>query len=781
MEHFLAHFVPFLNEVAIGTTIQILISLLLEESTFLSLDTLFHPIFAKPQMFSIQVMAYTIYATTFYGIFQFLKAFSKMPMAEAGDYQMAALYWYPITEFELVKNHMDDDWDYIAPLFASLHHIYMGLVCCFIGLCMVCGLMIHNHLPTWKIPYLQWFRSATTFVATIFSGTFRIIQYIYAAGESLLARCLDLILTDNPFWLTVTSTGLILGDILLAMWTANLFFHARSRNQFNETDSWSVSLEMPRLGPVLTWQFGNPDVPGYGSKVVKLIQNSLQSYLARFAHWYNNQHELDEIHHYPALTSINMFLIVYLGFKWIWEDKPQRLRQVEHTIEETLHKNAIMQDFEDYLRKRSNRTDGCKAFMASNLKVIRDIIAHNKALMSQYQHVTAQADTLQANLTDRAQQLDTCMRDSIALRRVNTYLQTEVGKLRTSADVQAHTACMEALHTQLASANNENINLQQQRDNFQQELEAVRESRASAEARATAAERARRMAVTEGSALRADVERLEHQNAELQQSFRESSEQQSAVEREKAADEVTELRLRNASMAANVQSLQTRLDMVIRAADERVYALQAEITALRSNQDSRNRDLENVLAREEQTQRTFRRREDRMRQVRRFKQKQMLIMTMKWRDEGRRADAYKKSNQSLETQLANLDPTLRGGMRTIHDPRKNDEIGQLRRQLDELRPKYGLLQNAVQTLEEKNNELQRELAGQQPESTTHSRADADEIVRLRTALTRAEETIRQLEIQISNLKAQRGGSKSGDPFIRKQSRGSRGGRGGRGG
>jgi hypothetical protein len=122
--------------------------------------------------------------------------------------------------------------------------------------------MILYHLPSWKIPYLQWFQTAGTLIATIFSGTFRIIRYIYAAGESLLACCLDSILTDNPLWLIVTSTGLILGDILLAMWTANLFFPARSRNQSNTTESWNVPPEIPRHGPVWTWHFGNPNVPG---------------------------------------------------------------------------------------------------------------------------------------------------------------------------------------------------------------------------------------------------------------------------------------------------------------------------------------------------------------------------------------------------------------------------------------------------------------------------------------------------------------------------------------
>ena len=157
MDQFLAHFVPFLNEVAIGALIQILISLLLEESTLFSLNTLFHPIFARPELFSFQVMAYIIYAAVFYCIFQFLNAFSRMPMVEAGEYQIAALYWYPITAFELVKNHMDDDWDYIAPIFATIHHIYMVFICCFIGLSMMCGLMIIYYLPSWNISYLHWF------------------------------------------------------------------------------------------------------------------------------------------------------------------------------------------------------------------------------------------------------------------------------------------------------------------------------------------------------------------------------------------------------------------------------------------------------------------------------------------------------------------------------------------------------------------------------------------------------------------------------------------------
>lgn len=676
-----------------------------------------------------------------------------MPMVEAGDYQMAALYWYPITEFELVKNHMDEDWDYIAPLFATIHHIYMVFVCCFIGLSMVCGLMIFYHLPSWKIPFLQWFRSASTLIAAIYSGTFRIIQYIYASSESILARCLDSILTDSPLWLIGTSTGLILGDILLAMWTANQFFPARSRNQFNTTESWNVSSKMPRRSPVLTWHFGNPDVPGFGLKVVDLIRISLQSYPARFAHWYNNQHELDEMHHYPALTGTIMFIIVCLGFNWIWEDKPQRLRQVEHTIEETLLKNAITHDFEDYLRKRSSRTDGWKAFMDSNVKVIRDIIAHNKTLRGQYQFVTAQADTLQVNLTDRAQQLDTCRRDTIDLRRVNTYLQTEVNRLRSSADVQTHTASMEALNAQLASANDENINLQQQLDNLHQELEVVRE------ARATAAERASRMAVTERSALSADVERLEQRNAELQ----ESSEQQIALEREKAAVEAAELRSRNDAMAAHAQFLQGRLDMQeasfaerTRVEKEAAWGLQAKLVALQSNLDSKSRDLEKLLAREEQTRAMARERED-------------------------QADRYKKGYELLEKRLVDLDQNLKDSMQTIHDPRKKDEIGQLRRQLEKLQARYTVLEDENKALQETNNQLERKLAGQKSASTERSRADSDETVRLRTELTHANETIRRLEIQKSNLEAQLGGSGSGDPFIRKQSRGSRGPRGERGG
>lgn len=465
---------------------------------------------------------------------------------------------------------------------------------------MACGLMIHSHLPSWKIPFVKWFRSVGAFIATICSGTFRVIRYIYVAGESLLERCLDWLLTDNPLWLIASSTGLILGDILLAMWAANFLVPSRSSAQLNMTESWNVSSRMPRHGPVLTWHFGDPNVPGYGWKVVDLIRHFLadiQSYPARFAHWYNNQHELDEMHHYPALTGTIAFLIVCLGFKWIWEDKPQRLRQVEHTIEETLRKNAITHDFEDYLRKRSSRTDSCKAFMATNLKVCRDIVARNKTLMNQYQFVAAQAARVQANLTERAQQLDTYMRENLDLRGVNAYLQTEIRRLRASADLQTHTASMEALNTQLASANNENINLQQQREHLHQELAAIRESRAAAEARATAAERVRRMAVTERSALRADVERLEQQNAELQLDNQELSDQQRALEREKeaaeaAANTATELRSRNNAMAAHVQFLQARLDMqearsaeTVRAAEETVRALQVELDALRRDQD----------------------------------------------------------------------------------------------------------------------------------------------------------------------------------------------------
>lgn len=772
MERVLAHFVPFLNEVAIGASIQILISLLLEESTFFSLDTLFHPIFAKPKLFSFQVMVYIVHATGFYCIFQFLNAFARMPMIEASDYQMAALYWYPITRFELVKNHMDDDWDYIAPLFATIHHIYMVFICCFIGLSMACGLMILYHLPSWNIPYLRWFRSAGTFIASIFSGTFRIIRYIYAAGESLLEWCLDRVLPDNPLWLAITSTGLILGDILLAMWTANLLVNARPRYQFNTKELSNVLPGKPRHGAVLTWRFGDPNVPGYGWKVVDLIRRSLQSYPARFTTWYNNQHEVDEMHHYPALTGTIMFIIICLGLKWIWEDKPLRLRQVEHAIEETLRNRAIMHDFEDYLKKRLSRMDSCKEFMAANLKVIRNIVARNMTLMNQYRHVAGQADSLQVNLTDRAQRLDTYMIENTGLRRVNTDLRIEVSRLRASADVQTHTASMEELNARLASANNQNANLQQQRDKLHQELEAVRESRASAEARATAAETARRTAVSERATLRANVERLEQQNAELQRNLQEVSEQQSVFERERAAVDA-ELRSRNNAMASQIQFLQGRLTMqeahsaeTIKATEEKMYALQAE--------------LENTLAREDQTRTIVRGREVQLRKRRHVGQKTAFNLMMRWKDAARAADAYKESNKALENRLVKLDATLKDSMQTIHDPRKNNEAGQLRRQLEKSQARNTVLEDETKALRETINRLETRLTAaatqspghQSPSTTQPSRADSNEIARLRNELTRAERAIRDRDIRISNLEGQQGGSRSGNP-LRGQTRGLR--------
>jgi predicted nucleic acid-binding Zn-ribbon protein len=240
---------------------------------------------------------------------------------------------------------------------------------------------------------------------------------------------------------------------------------------------------------------------------------------------------------------------------------------------------------------------------------------------------------------------------------------------------------------------------------------------------------------------------LEHQNAEFQKVFQDVSEQQRALEREKAAAEAAanttaELRLRNISMAAHVQSLQARLDIqearlaeIIRDANETVYALQTELVALRSNLDSKSRDLENLLAREEQTRTMARGREDRA------------------------ADSYKKGYELLEKCLVDLDSTLKDSMQTIHDPRKKDEIGQLRRQLEKLQARHTVLEDEKKAHKETINRLESQLAGQQSASTIRSLADSNEIVRLRNELTRAEETIRQLRIQISNLKAEQGGSK----------------------
>ncbi|QGA13995.1 hypothetical protein EYB26_001647 [Talaromyces marneffei] len=714
MDGFLAHFVPFLREVAISAAIEILISLLLEEPTSFYLNILFNPIFTKAKIYSYEGLVCTIYATALYGICQFLKAFSTMPMEEAGDYQMAALYWYPITELDLIMNSMDDEWDYIAPLFATIHHIYMVFVCCFVGLSLGCGLIIHTHLPAWTLPYPQWFRSAYTFIATICSGTVRIIQYIYASVELLLAYCLDLLLPESPLCLIVSSTGLILGDILLAMWAANILVPAHPSDQFNTMRFWNKSSEIPPHGAVFTWRFGSPPTPG-------------------FATWYNNQHELDEMHHYPAFTGPIALLIIFVGFTLIWGDKPQKLRQVEHTIEETLRKNEITHDFEDYLRKRLSRTDGCKAFLAANLKAFRDVVARNRTLIYSIGVLNGRAQRAQNDLTERAQQLDAYTRECLDLRGVNAYLQTELGRLRVSADVQAHT-------THLASANNENVNLQHQMDNLRQKLEAVRGSTETAEVRATAAE-------TDGSRLREQ----------------ELSEQQSTFEREKSATKaaanndtniITELRTRNNAMIAHIQTLQVGLNTQEARSAETIRA--AEQTA-----------------REERTKTVVRNRGLQMRKVHRIRQKKTSNLKILCQEEKETSTAYKNHNQLLEHRLSQLDTSRKGSTQVIHDRHKDNEARKLRDQLERSQARNRILQDEVRNQQETIDQLQRQSVtaatmspGQQQPSTPRSRAESDEIVRVRTELTHAEEDIRRLRIQVSNLQMQRGGSKSGDPFMR---------------
>uniref|UniRef100_A0A093VJQ6 Reticulocyte-binding protein 2 like a n=1 Tax=Talaromyces marneffei PM1 TaxID=1077442 RepID=A0A093VJQ6_TALMA len=697
MDGFLAHFVPFLREVAISAAIEILISLLLEEPTSFYLNILFNPIFTKAKIYSYEGLVCTIYATALYGICQFLKAFSTMPMEEAGDYQMAALYWYPITELDLIMNSMDDEWDYIAPLFATIHHIYM------------------------------WFRSAYTFIATICSGTVRIIQYIYASVELLLAYCLDLLLPESPLCLIVSSTGLILGDILLAMWAANILVPAHPSDQFNTMRFWNKSSEIPPHGAVFTWRFGSPPTPGYGSKC----------YPARFATWYNNQHELDEMHHYPAFTGPIALLIIFVGFTLIWGDKPQKLRQVEHTIEETLRKNEITHDFEDYLRKRLSRTDGCKAFLAANLKAFRDVVARNRTLIYSIGVLNGRAQRAQNDLTERAQQLDAYTRECLDLRGVNAYLQTELGRLRVSADVQAHT-------THLASANNENVNLQHQMDNLRQKLEAVRGSTETAEA-----PRAGRQIGT--------AERRASTN------IQELSEQQSTFEREKSATKaaanndtniITELRTRNNAMIAHIQTLQVGLNTQEARSAETIRA--AEQTA-----------------REERTKTVVRNRGLQMRKVHRIRQKKTSNLKILCQEEKETSTAYKNHNQLLEHRLSQLDTSRQGSTQVIHDRHKDNEARKLRDQLERSQARNRILQDEVRNQQETIDQLQRQSVtaatmspGQQQPSTPRSRAESDEIVRVRTELTHAEEDIRRLRIQVSNLQMQRGGSKSGDPFMR---------------
>lgn len=265
---------------------------------------------------------------------------------------------------------------------------------------------------------------------------------------------------------------------------------------------------------------------------------------------------------------------------------------------------------------------------------------------------------------------------------------------------------------------------------------------------------------------------MEQQNAELQQKFQELSEQQTALEQERLAVEA-ELRSRNTAMAAHVQSLQGRLNtqeansaVMIKAAEEKAYALQVE--------------LENSLTREEKARTVVRGREVQLRKARHVRQKNRFNLTMRWKDAARAADAYKESNKLLEKRLVELDATLKDSVQTIHDPRKNNETGQLRRQLERSQARNTVLEEETKVLQETINRLERRLnaaatmspAHQSPSTTPSFRADSDELVRLRNELTRAERTIRDRDIRISNLEAQQGGSRSGNPF-RGQSRGLR--------
>ncbi|EED23110.1 hypothetical protein TSTA_065650 [Talaromyces stipitatus ATCC 10500] len=196
------------------------------------------------------------------------------------------------------------------------------------------------------------------------------------------------------------------------MWTANLIFSSHTSEPFNSTfEFWFELSGVPRYGPIITFYFGIPVVLGYDLKgdLIGLVGRCgvyLQSYAAILAQWYNNQHELDEMHHYPVLTVPITLPILYIADQQLfWKDKPEHLAQFEHVIEETLLKNAMTDDFE-----------------------------------CQPTSVEAQINRVQLSLTEQSFKAGKYFRQYFELRDVNSGLYTELDQLRLSVDDNVHQA-----------------------------------------------------------------------------------------------------------------------------------------------------------------------------------------------------------------------------------------------------------------------------------------------------------------------------------------------------
>ncbi|OKL56363.1 hypothetical protein UA08_08515 [Talaromyces atroroseus] len=761
MERFLELLTSFLREAALCAVIELFISISYETPMVSVGELIIYPVLPKLTTCRHEAVVYSMYGLSLYWMYEFFCAFSKLPLSSRRESILRSLSYGFISANDYNQGFYDDWWDIKYLFVISMHYLSMVALCCFIALSTLCGLMIQSHLPTWKIL----FRPASICSAWV-CDVLGLIGQAMRIGQSALLCFLDWFLYEDPISLIVSSTGLIISDILSAIWATSALVPTQFSTRLGASTIISGS---PDDSVALAWYWKDV-IPSHSWKsyIVEWLGVTLQPYRIGFSKWYSNRFEDDKLHHFPLLTIPVAMGLVFYACKLLWEDKPRRLVKIERIVEETLLNHAVIHDYESHLSRSMNKTDEFMQILAAQSQSLADALTQRKKMLNQYKTLEVAVEKSCSNVSAQGQRFQQFVKENMALHRENEDLQRRY--LRLANDLEGQKEKIQLLNTQLAASNDENSNLHQQKIELKHKLDYMREAKLAADSMVTAAEKkaalevsmlrqqkaelkeqfnninkaksaadattteVEKKAASEISKLNEDMEMLRQENATIQQTYQELlRERQVLVEAKSVAEdtvrsyasEIESLRISSQTSQEESQFLQVKIaefeaELMARSqiAEEAVRHLHTETANLNDQYNAKAKELESMKTREDYTKKVNRNRDIQMRKLHRLRQKKVLIMKHTFMTHQQRLsmdiESVRKDNQRLEHRLVQLDPTLIGHTQVIHDQRKDNEVQQLRQQLQQQRARNLVLDGEVKRLEDENVQFRTRAAATGP-------------------------------------------------------------------
>jgi hypothetical protein len=568
MERFVELLMPFLWDVAICLAFELFIFINYKTPFLSGGEIIMCPIIPKLTTHPFEAMVYSMFALVIYWEYKFFDVFSDMPLDSRREFILRSLSYGSISAAEYKQGFYDDWWDVKYLFVIPLHYICMVALCYFIPLSMLCGLLIQSHLPAWEIPFRPIFDFVDTCSACVW-GVLSLLGQAVRIGQSVLLWFLDWCLYEDPASLIVCSTGLIISDMLCAIWATT---YAMIPIKYSvQRHAFKVFHRLPDDDLPLAWYWMDV-IPSHfwETSIVKRLGVMLQSYSMEYAKSYNNQYEDDELHHFPLLTVPITMVLLYYACKLLWEDKPRKLKKLERVVEESILNNAVIEDYESHLSTSKDKMNGLMQVLAANSRLLADAILQRKKMLGRHEYLEAVAERLRAKEGTQSQRFQQYVKENMALHRENE-------ELRNANEVVANTENHKGLNAQLAALNDENSDLRQQKAKLKSELDYMRDAKSTAEAMVTAAEKkaaleismhrqqkaeltqrletmnqgqsdaddtvstatAEKEAGTEAPKLRQDIDKLRQENDALQQTYQQVlSENQILVKGKSDAEDV---------------------------------------------------------------------------------------------------------------------------------------------------------------------------------------------------------------------------------------------------